>query len=58
MKFVATKIPEFDDPTRGTIYAAVDRFEAPGGLAWIIVSALPASNFLGIARRISRSPSP
>src|SRR5215469_14547066 len=37
----------FDDPAHGTIYAAVDRFEAPGGLAWIIVSALPASDFLG-----------
>jgi PAS domain S-box-containing protein len=41
------RLVSFDDPTRGTIYAAIDRFEAPGGLAWIIVSALPASDFLG-----------
>jgi PAS domain S-box-containing protein len=37
----------FDDPVQGKIYAAVERFEAPGGIAWTIVSALPASDFLG-----------
>lgn len=36
----------FDDPAQGRIYAAVDHFEAPGGLAWNIVSAVPASDFL------------
>jgi PAS domain S-box-containing protein len=38
------------DAARGDIYAAVDRFEAPGGIAWTIVSALPASDFLGPVR--------
>ena len=37
----------FDDPEQGRIYAAVDRFEAPGKIAWTIISALPASDFLG-----------
>ena len=37
----------FDDPERGKIYAAVDRFEAPGAINWTIVSALPAADFLG-----------
>jgi PAS domain S-box-containing protein len=37
----------FDDPEQGRIYAAVDRFEAPGEIAWTIISALPASDFLG-----------
>src|SRR4029077_904736 len=37
----------FDAPAQGKIYAAVDRFEAPGGIAWTIVSAVPASDFLG-----------
>jgi PAS domain S-box-containing protein len=37
----------FDDPARGKIYAAVDRFQAPGGIDWAIVSALPASDFMG-----------
>jgi PAS domain S-box-containing protein len=43
----SARVFSFDDPAQGTVYAAVDRFEAPGGLAWIIVSALPASDFLG-----------
>ena len=37
----------FDDPERGKIYAAVDRIDAPGGIKWTIVSALPAMDFLG-----------
>ena len=37
----------FDDPERGRIYAAVDRFEAPGEIKWSIISAVPASDFLG-----------
>jgi PAS domain S-box-containing protein len=37
----------FDDPEGGKIYAAVDRFEAPGAIDWTIVSALPAADFLG-----------
>ncbi|HJY51886.1 MAG TPA: ATP-binding protein [Stellaceae bacterium] len=36
-----------DDPERGRIYAAVDRFEAPGEIKWTIISAVPASDFLG-----------
>ena len=31
----------FDDAGLGAIYAAVDRLQAPGGIDWIIVSALP-----------------
>jgi nitrogen fixation/metabolism regulation signal transduction histidine kinase len=34
-------------PERGKIYAAVDRFEAPGEIKWTIISAVPASDFLG-----------
>ena len=41
----------FDDAGLGPIYAAVDRFQAPGGIDWIIVSALPAENFLRPVRR-------
>jgi PAS domain S-box-containing protein len=37
----------FEDPEQGRIYAAVDRFDAPGEIAWTIISALPASDFLG-----------
>ena len=37
----------FDDPERGRIYAAIDRFESPGEITWTIVSAVPASDFLG-----------
>jgi len=37
----------FEDSERGRIYAAVDRFEAPGGIKWTIVSAVPALDFLG-----------
>ncbi len=40
----------FNGPARGGVYAAVDRFEAPGGIACTIVSALPASDFLGPVR--------
>jgi PAS domain S-box-containing protein len=36
-----------DDPERGRIYAAADRFEAPGEIKWTIISAVPASDFLG-----------
>jgi PAS domain S-box-containing protein len=36
-----------DHPERGRIYAAVDRFEAPGEIKWTIISAVPASDFLG-----------
>ena len=43
----APQMFSFDDPERGRIYAAVDRFEAPGALKWTIVSAVPASDFLG-----------
>jgi len=42
-----SRVFSFDDPVHGKIYAAFDRFEAPGGIAWTIVSALPASDFLG-----------
>jgi PAS domain S-box-containing protein len=41
------RVFSFDDPERGRIYAAVDRFEAPGEINLTIVSALPASDFLG-----------
>ena len=41
----------FDVPALGAIYAAVDRFQAAGGIDWIIVSALPAEDFLGPVRR-------
>src|SRR5262249_39623928 len=41
----------FDDPVQGRIYAAVDRFEAQGGIAWTIVSAVPASDFSGPVQR-------
>jgi len=41
------RVFSFDDPERGRIYAAVDRFEAPGELKWTLISAVPASNFLG-----------
>jgi PAS domain S-box-containing protein len=39
------RVFSFDDPERGRIYAAVDRYEAP--VEWSIVSAVPASDFLG-----------
>jgi PAS domain S-box-containing protein len=42
-----TRVFSFDDPERGKIYAAVDRFEAPGEIKWTIISAVPASDFLG-----------
>ena len=42
-----SRVFSFDDPVQGKIYAALDRFEAPGGIAWTIVSAVPASDFLG-----------
>jgi PAS domain S-box-containing protein len=45
------RVFSFDDAERGTIYAAVDRFEAPGGIDWTIVSALPASDVLGPVHR-------
>jgi PAS domain S-box-containing protein len=41
----------FVSPEQGRIHAAVDRFEAPGAINWTIVSALPASDFLGPVRR-------
>jgi PAS domain S-box-containing protein len=41
------RVFSFDDPERGRIYSAVDRFEAPGEIRWTIVSAVPASDFLG-----------
>jgi PAS domain S-box-containing protein len=37
----------FIAPGQGRIYAAVQRFAAPGALNWTIVSALPASDFMG-----------
>jgi len=40
----------FDDAALGAIYASVDRFQASGGISWTIVSALPASNFLGLVQ--------
>jgi PAS domain S-box-containing protein len=40
------RVFSFDGPERGKIDAAVDRFDAPGGIRWTIVSALPASDFL------------
>ena len=40
------RVFSFDDPERGKIYAAVDRIDAPGGIQWTIVSALPAMDFL------------
>jgi PAS domain S-box-containing protein len=36
----------FDDPERGRIHAAVDRFEERSGIKWTIISAVPASDFL------------
>jgi PAS domain S-box-containing protein len=42
-----------DDPEWGKIYAAVDRIDAPGGIKWIIISALPASDFLGPVYRVA-----
>ena len=41
----------FDVPALGAIYAAVGRFQAAGGIDWIIVSALPAEDFLRPVRR-------
>jgi PAS domain S-box-containing protein len=41
------RVFSFDDPEGGRIYAAVDRFEAPGEIKWSIISAVPASDFLG-----------
>jgi len=41
------RVFSFDDPERGRIYAAADRFEAPGEIKWSIISAVPASDFLG-----------
>jgi PAS domain S-box-containing protein len=41
------RVFSFDDPVQGKIYAALDRFEAPGGISWTIVSVVPASDFLG-----------
>src|SRR5262249_34197458 len=41
----------FDDPKQGRIHVATDRFDAPGGIAWTIVAALPASDFLGPVQR-------
>jgi PAS domain S-box-containing protein len=43
----------FDDSALGTIHAAVDRIEMSGGSAWIVVSALPASDFLGPVQRVA-----
>ena len=40
------RVFSFDDPERGRIHAAVDRFEERSGLKWTIVSAVPASDFL------------
>jgi PAS domain S-box-containing protein len=37
----------FGGGAMGEIYAGVERFHAPGGISWIIVSSLPAANFLG-----------
>jgi PAS domain S-box-containing protein len=42
-----SRVFSFDDPVQGKIYAALDRLEAPGGIAWTIVSVVPASDFLG-----------
>ena len=42
-----SRVFSFDDPVQGKTYAALDRFEAPGGIAWTIVSVVPASDFLG-----------
>ncbi|MEZ2131939.1 MULTISPECIES: PAS domain S-box protein [unclassified Sinorhizobium] len=43
----APRVFSFDDPKSGRIYAAVNRSEAPGALKWTIISAVPASDFLG-----------
>ncbi len=40
----------FDDPALGESYAAVKNFQAPGGLSWTVVAAVPASDFLGPAQ--------
>ncbi|MQW90507.1 PAS domain S-box protein [Sinorhizobium saheli] len=40
------RVFSFSDPERGRIYAAVDQ-AAPGALRWTVVSAVPASDFLG-----------
>ena len=45
------RVFSFDAAGLGTVYAAIDRVSAPGGLSWTIVSALPASNFLGPVQR-------
>jgi PAS domain S-box-containing protein len=41
------RVFSFDDTVRGRIYAAVDHAEEPGPLNWTVVSAVPASDFLG-----------
>jgi C4-dicarboxylate-specific signal transduction histidine kinase len=40
----------FDDPVLGKSYAAIKSFQAPGGISWTVVAAVPASDFLGPAR--------
>ncbi|HEY2132523.1 MAG TPA: ATP-binding protein [Acetobacteraceae bacterium] len=40
----------FNDPVLGESFAAVESFVAPGGLAWMVVAAVPASDFIGPAR--------
>src|SRR5260370_27792339 len=40
----------FDDSALGLTYAAIKSFQAPGGVSWTVVAAIPASDFLGPAR--------
>lgn len=37
----------FEDEDLGRISAAVESFQLPYGISWLVMSALPASNFLG-----------
>jgi PAS domain S-box-containing protein len=40
----------FVDPALGLTYAAIKSFQAPGGVSWTVVAAIPASDFLGPVR--------
>lgn len=40
----------YDDAGLGRVFGAIIPFQASGGISWLIVSALPASDFLGPGR--------
>src|SRR5262249_20352579 len=46
---ISRQVFSFDDAERGRIYATVERYEAP--VKWTIISAVPASDFLGLVYR-------